>query len=202
MAYSIVIISFCISIPILIFTQRLFLKRNYTDKIISRSSHKSIATRSGGVSIFLILFLISLYFYLDGKTLFDYSFIVPLSLLTLIGLYDDISNKVKTGKFFNPKDSFADDVSNVSGIIAGASDVVGLIPGLEWVAGVGNAIGGVGGIVKMFGDHDKNVKTAQDDANKFKPEKDISNAPSSYIGTIDQTAQSNIRQPTTSAGVY
>jgi len=65
---------------------------NYTDKIISRSSHKSIATRSGGVSVFLILFLISSYFYLDGKTLFDYSFIVPLSLLILIGLYDDINN--------------------------------------------------------------------------------------------------------------
>ena len=40
----------------------------------------------------MILFLISLYFYLDGKTLFDYSFIVPLSLLILIGLYDDINN--------------------------------------------------------------------------------------------------------------
>ena len=65
---------------------------NYTDKVISRSSHKSIATRSGGASIFLILFLISSYFYLDGKTLFDYSFLVPLSLLVLIGLYDDINN--------------------------------------------------------------------------------------------------------------
>lgn len=92
MAYSIVIISFCLSIPVLIFTQRLFLKMNYTDKILSRSSHKSIATRSGGVSIFLMLFLISLYFYLDGKALFDYSFIVPLSLLVLVGLYDDINN--------------------------------------------------------------------------------------------------------------
>tara|TARA_B100001059_G_scaffold59160_1_gene54503 strand:- start:42 stop:983 length:942 start_codon:yes stop_codon:yes gene_type:complete len=92
MAYNIVIISFCISVPILIFTQRFFLKRNYTDKIISRSSHKSIATRSGGPSIFLILFIISSYFYLDGKTIYDYSFIVPLSLLVLIGLYDDIKN--------------------------------------------------------------------------------------------------------------
>ncbi len=89
---NLIIISFCLSIPILIFTQRLFLKMNYTDKILSRSSHKSIATRSGGVSIFLMLFLISLYFYLDGKTLFDYSFIVPLSLLVLVGLYDDINN--------------------------------------------------------------------------------------------------------------
>lgn len=87
-----IIISFCLSIPILIFTQRLFLKMNYTDKILSRSSHKSIATRSGGVSIFLMLFLISLYFYLDGKTLFDYSLIVPLSLLVIVGLYDDINN--------------------------------------------------------------------------------------------------------------
>jgi len=65
---------------------------NHTDKVISRSSHKSIATRSGGVSVFLILFLISLYFYIDGKTLFDYSYIVPLSLLVMIGLYDDIRN--------------------------------------------------------------------------------------------------------------
>ena len=92
MAYNLVITSFCLSIPILIFTQRLFLKMNHTDKVISRSSHKSIATRSGGVSVFLILFLISLYFYIDGKTLFDYSYIVPLSLLVMIGLYDDIRN--------------------------------------------------------------------------------------------------------------
>ncbi len=92
MANNLVIISFCLSIPVLIITQKLFLKMNYIDKIISRSSHKSIATRSGGVSIFLILFLISSYFYLDGKTLFDYSLIVPLSLLILIGLYDDINN--------------------------------------------------------------------------------------------------------------
>ena len=89
---NLIIISFCLSIPVLIFTQRLFLKMNYTDKILSRSSHKSIATRSGGVSIFLMLFLISLYFYLDGKALFNYSFIVPLSLLVLVGLYDDINN--------------------------------------------------------------------------------------------------------------
>ena len=92
MAYNLVILSFCLSILILIITQRFFLNRNYTDKIISRSSHKSIATRSGGVSIFLVIFIISSYFYIDGKTLFDYSFIVPLSLLVLVGLYDDINN--------------------------------------------------------------------------------------------------------------
>ena len=102
MADNLVIISFCLSIPVLIITQKLFLKMNYLDKIISRSSHKTIATRSGGVSIFLILFLISSYFYLDGKTLFDYSFIVPLSLLTLIGLYDDNLNLVAVAKLPQP----------------------------------------------------------------------------------------------------
>lgn len=118
-----------------------------------------------------------------------------------ISLYDDISSKVKTGKFFNPKDSGADDFSNVTNIIAGASDVVGLVPGLEWVAGLGNAVGGVGGIVKMFGDHAKNVATQQQDSVTNQSPL-LSQTPDTTVGTIDETAQSNIRQGTTSASVY
>ena len=90
MDYNLIIISFCLGIPILIFTQRLFLKMNYTDKIIARSSHKVIATRSGGISIFSILFIVSTYEYFRGNEIFDFSFIVPLSILVLVGLYDDI----------------------------------------------------------------------------------------------------------------
>ena len=119
-----------------------------------------------------------------------------------LSLYDDIANKTKTGSFFDKKDSGADDFSNVTNIIAGASDLVGLVPGMEWVAGVGNAIGGVGGIVKMFGDHDKNVKTASLDSTSFKPTANISQSVSDSLGTMDQVAQSNIRQPTTSSSVY
>jgi len=119
-----------------------------------------------------------------------------------LSLYDDIANKEKTGHFFNPKDSGADDFSNVTNIIAGASDVVGLVPGLEWVAGLGNAVGGIGGIVKMFGDHDKNVKQQTTDQSSYNPTANVGQSISTTTGRIDQTAQSNLRQPTTSMGVY
>ncbi len=119
-----------------------------------------------------------------------------------MSLYDDIANKTKTGSFFDKKASGADDFSNVTNIIAGASDAVGLVPGLEWVAGVGNAIGGIGGIVKMFGDHDKNVKTANTDSTSFKPTANITQSVSSSLGTMDQVAQSNIREQSTNSSVY
>ena len=119
-----------------------------------------------------------------------------------MSLYDDIANKTKTGSFFDKKDSGADDFSNVTNIIAGASDVVGLVPSLEWVAGVGNAIGGIGGIVKMFGDHAKNVKTAQTDSTSFKPTANISQSVSDTSGTMDQVASSNVREQSTNSSVY
>ena len=119
-----------------------------------------------------------------------------------MSLYDDIANKAKTGSFFDKKDTGADDFSNVTNIIAGASDVVGLVPGLEWVAGVGNAVGGVGGIVKMFGDHAKNVKTASADATSFKPTANIGQSVSSTAGTMDQVATSNVREQSTNSSVY
>ena len=119
-----------------------------------------------------------------------------------LSLYDDIANKTKTGSFFNKKDSGADDFSNVTNMIAGASDLVGLVPGLEWVAGVGNAVGGVGGIVKMFGDHDKNVKQAQSDSTSFKPTANISQSVSDTSGTLDEVATSNVREQSSNSSVY
>lgn len=69
-----------------------FINKKWRDEINERSSHVTSATRSGGIAIFLSFFIISLYFYFQGVTLFDYSIIVPLSLLTFIGCYDDIYN--------------------------------------------------------------------------------------------------------------
>ena len=76
---------------ILIF-QKIFISKNYIDKIIGRSSHNTVATRSGGLSIYISIFLVSSFYYVSGYTMFDYSIIVPLSLLMFIGLYDDINN--------------------------------------------------------------------------------------------------------------
>ena len=67
-----------------------FLKNNLIDKVNKRSSHSTLATRSGGITFFLSVLLISLFQYFKGNEIFDYSILIPLLLLLLIGVYDDI----------------------------------------------------------------------------------------------------------------
>tara|TARA_B100001093_G_scaffold249770_1_gene239169 strand:+ start:606 stop:1538 length:933 start_codon:yes stop_codon:yes gene_type:complete len=85
-----IVISFCLSLIILNSSQSYFLKKKIYDPINTRSSHTGIATRNGGISIFLTLLLISVYFYLQGSEMFDYSYLIPMSILLVVGLYDDI----------------------------------------------------------------------------------------------------------------
>ena len=85
-----VIISILLSLFILKSSHSYFLKRKFYDPINSRSSHIGTATRNGGISIFLSLLLISVYFYLQSIEIFDYSYLIPLSILLVVGLYDDI----------------------------------------------------------------------------------------------------------------
>tara|TARA_Y100001970_G_scaffold293409_1_gene440013 strand:- start:4696 stop:5634 length:939 start_codon:yes stop_codon:yes gene_type:complete len=89
-----IIIIFLLSISFIIhyLTQSVFLKKKLTDVINDRSSHSSDASRSGGVGIFIILFLVSLYYYFSGYEIYDFSIIIPLSILTLVGFYDDLYN--------------------------------------------------------------------------------------------------------------
>ena len=79
-----------ISTALSIIFQREFINRNILDKINSRSSHQSLATRSGGLSIFSSLFLISIFFYLNKNEIYDFSLLVPIAIMLCIGLYDDI----------------------------------------------------------------------------------------------------------------
>ncbi len=72
--------------------QKYFLSKGIIDNINNRSSHKVIATRSGGISIFFPVGIISIIFYIIGIELFDYSILVSLCLLFMIGLYDDLYN--------------------------------------------------------------------------------------------------------------
>ena len=92
MTLSITFITFFLCIILNIYFQKLFFKKGIVDKINKRSSHKESATRSGGVALFITLFTISVYNYIIGNTLFDYSVIVPLGLLSVVGLYDDLFN--------------------------------------------------------------------------------------------------------------
>jgi len=88
--YQLSIISIFFSFIFYFATQKIFLKNGFVDEITKRSSHSVTSTRSGGIAIFSCLFLISFYYYIIGATLYDYSVLVPLGLLLIIGLYDDI----------------------------------------------------------------------------------------------------------------
>tara|TARA_B110000014_G_C20107710_1_gene582838 strand:+ start:654 stop:1586 length:933 start_codon:yes stop_codon:yes gene_type:complete len=90
MVLSLLSFSLICSFLLINLSQKYFLSKNYIDSIKDRSSHKSIATRSGGISVFLTLFLISTSYYTFGQTIFDYSIIVPLCLLVFVGFYDDV----------------------------------------------------------------------------------------------------------------
>jgi UDP-GlcNAc:undecaprenyl-phosphate GlcNAc-1-phosphate transferase len=76
----------------LLISQKYFLKKKIVDEVVERSSHNGIATRSGGLGIFTTLFLISVYYYFIGIQIFDYSLVIPLSILLIVGLYDDLYN--------------------------------------------------------------------------------------------------------------
>lgn len=82
--------SFILSFIIIIVSQKYFFRNNYIDEINTRSSHSSLATRTGGISLFSTLFLISVYFYLTGYDIYEFSILIPLSILATVGLYDDI----------------------------------------------------------------------------------------------------------------
>lgn len=79
-----------ISAVLNILFQKEFIKRNILDKINSRSSHQSLATRSGGSSIFSSLFFISVFFYLNNNEIYDFSLLIPIAIMLFVGLYDDI----------------------------------------------------------------------------------------------------------------
>ena len=84
-------VSFILSCFTIYLSHKYFLQNNYIDKVNNRSSHSSIATRTGGISLFSTLFLISVYFYLTGYEIYEFSLLIPLSLLMVVGLYDDIN---------------------------------------------------------------------------------------------------------------
>ena len=73
-------------------TQKLFIHLKRFDDFNHRSSHKTLATRTGGIGIFLTILIISLYYYFQEIELFDYSLFVPLGIMFVIGVYDDLYN--------------------------------------------------------------------------------------------------------------
>ena len=85
-----IISSISLSTLFIFFFQRLFIQKNIIDKINDRSSHNVRATRSGGLAMYCTLFIISSINYFNSVEIFEYSLIVPISLMLVVGLYDDI----------------------------------------------------------------------------------------------------------------
>ena len=69
--------------------QKVFIYYKKFDDFNHRSSHKTLATRTGGIGLFATLLFISLYYYFQGIELFDYSLFIPLGIMFVVGVYDD-----------------------------------------------------------------------------------------------------------------
>ena len=90
MINTIIISSIFLSFLTIYFVSRVFSKKNIVDKINDRSSHNTVAYRIGGISLFTSVFLLSVFYYIKGVELYDYSLLIPLAILLLIGFYDDL----------------------------------------------------------------------------------------------------------------
>mgnify|MGYP001411525264 CR=1 FL=1 len=80
--------------------QTWFINLKKFDTINSRSVHRSKATKTGGISIFITLFIFSCFFYLKGENMFDFSLLIPLGIMFVVGVYDDFYNADFKLKFF------------------------------------------------------------------------------------------------------
>ena len=70
--------------------QQIFIYYKRFDDFNHRSSHNTLATRTGGIGVFITTLIISLVFYFKKVELFDYKLFIPLSIMFIIGVYDDL----------------------------------------------------------------------------------------------------------------
>jgi UDP-N-acetylmuramyl pentapeptide phosphotransferase/UDP-N-acetylglucosamine-1-phosphate transferase len=89
MDYSLYFSAFFLSGLLTYCTQKIFIHYKKFDDINHRSSHKTLATRTGGIGVFTTVLLVSLYYYFNKIDLFDYSLFIPLGIMFIVGVYDD-----------------------------------------------------------------------------------------------------------------
>jgi len=100
LSYKLIFYSVVISTILNILFQWLFIKRKKFDPINARSSHSTLATKTGGLALFTTLFLTTLYFYFSSNEIFDFSLLIPLAIIFIIGVYDDFYDADFKLKFF------------------------------------------------------------------------------------------------------
>ena len=100
MNFSFFLIALILSATLHYGIQSIFIHYKKFDDFNHRSSHKTLATRTGGIGIFFTVLIISLYYYFKKVELFDYSLFIPLAIMFVIGVYDDLYNADFKLKFF------------------------------------------------------------------------------------------------------
>lgn len=100
MSYLPFLVAFFLSTILHFGIQKIFIHYKKFDAFNSRSSHNTLATRTGGIGVFSTLLLICIYYYFQGIELFDYSLFIPLGIMFIVGVYDDFYRADFKLKFF------------------------------------------------------------------------------------------------------
>tara|TARA_B100001741_G_scaffold228860_1_gene190392 strand:+ start:206 stop:1168 length:963 start_codon:yes stop_codon:yes gene_type:complete len=69
--------------------QKIFISFKKFDDFNHRTSHNVLATKTGGISFFISLLIYTIFYYYNGNEIFDFSLIIPLSIMFIVGVYDD-----------------------------------------------------------------------------------------------------------------
>ena len=94
------LVTILLSITTAFTLKKWFTKQGKFDAINYRSVHKTQATKTGGITVFVTLFLITIYLYIGKQELFDFSLLIPLGIMFIVGVYDDFYNADFKLKFF------------------------------------------------------------------------------------------------------
>ena len=94
------IITIFLSIATAYALKKLFTRLGKFDAINYRSVHNTQATKTGGIAVFTTIFLMSTYLYISKEELFDFSLLIPLGIMFIVGVYDDFYNADFKLKFF------------------------------------------------------------------------------------------------------
>ena len=94
------IITILLSITTAYTLKKWFTKLGKFDAINFRSVHNTQATKTGGITVFTTIFLISTYLYVSNQIFFDFSLLIPLGIMFIVGVYDDFYNADFKLKFF------------------------------------------------------------------------------------------------------
>jgi UDP-GlcNAc:undecaprenyl-phosphate GlcNAc-1-phosphate transferase len=92
MSTSLFAIGIAVSLILHFGIQKVFIYYKRFDDFNHRSSHKTLATRTGGVGVFLTVLIISLFYYSQSIEIFDYSLFIPIGIMFIVGVYDDFYN--------------------------------------------------------------------------------------------------------------